>query len=129
MRHLINDSPSNTPGKNTVSATTSLESPSFNSTTQNFSNILSPNTQLNTSNNNTSTNLINNDIDNVMVAWKRQMELSPITLPPRNIQTLSPNVFISYDFIYWLMRTVNNLDVLEEALAFAERLVIKIFFY
>lgn len=142
LRHLINDSSSvsSATGKllSIVSTTTLLDLSSFNVTAQNLTNVLSTpsssqNFQSLTSTtvvpNNSPTTLINNDIDTVMAAWKRQMELTPISLPPRNIQTLPVTVFISYDFVCWLMRTVNNLDVLDEALAFAERLVIIFIFF
>uniref|UniRef100_A0A915D7E9 DEP domain-containing protein n=1 Tax=Ditylenchus dipsaci TaxID=166011 RepID=A0A915D7E9_9BILA len=67
--------------------------------------------------------LISCDVASVMTAWSAQMEQTPISLPPKNTQTLPNSIFLSYDFIYWLMRNVNNLDVQEEALSFANRLV------
>ncbi|KAI1721247.1 vacuolar membrane-associated protein iml1 domain-containing protein [Ditylenchus destructor] len=64
-----------------------------------------------------------NDVEAVMAAWAQQMQNTPLSLPPKNTQTLPSSIFISYDFIYWLMRNVNNLDEMDEALAFANRLV------
>ncbi|KAL3090248.1 hypothetical protein niasHS_006700 [Heterodera schachtii] len=63
------------------------------------------------------------DPDTVLAAWMVQMESNPISLPPKNTQTLPPAIFISYDFICWLMRSVVCLDVLDEALSFANRLL------
>lgn len=54
--------------------------------------------------------LNHNDVDAVMAAWAQQMQNTPLSLPPKNTQTLPSSVFLSYDFIYWLMRNVNTLD-------------------
>uniref|UniRef100_A0A183C0F1 DEPDC5_CTD domain-containing protein n=1 Tax=Globodera pallida TaxID=36090 RepID=A0A183C0F1_GLOPA len=70
--------------------------------------------------------LLASDPDIILAAWMAsvQMELNPISLPPKNTQTLPPSVFISYDFICWLMRSVLGLNVLEEAVSFANRLLV-----
>lgn len=60
----------------------------------------------------------------VLTAWWQQMERNPMTLPPKNTQTLPSSIFVSYDFICWLMCSVTNLDSLEEAILFANKLVI-----
>lgn len=52
----------------------------------------------------------------------QQLEKTPLTLPPKNTQTLPSTIFLSYDFIFWLKQNVQNFDVLEEALSFADRL-------
>lgn len=53
----------------------------------------------------------------------QQLEKTPLTLPPKNTQTLPSTIFISYDFIFWLKQNVQNFDVLDEALKFADLLV------
>lgn len=59
-----------------------------------------------------------NDVEAVMAAWAQQMQNTPLSLPPKNTQTLPSSIFISYDFIYWLMRNVNNLDEVNDSLNF-----------
>jgi hypothetical protein len=63
--------------------------------------------------------------DLVMAAWLQQMEKTPISLPPKNTQTLPASIFVSYDFICWLMRSVATLNLLEDAILFANRLVLE----
>lgn len=121
LRNLNNNNTLNLNKKN-ISTTASLDYSSYNLLSSNFLTNLQSSSTATVSQ--FSSHLINNDnIDIILASWKRQIESSPITLPPRNIQTLSSNIFISYDFVYWLMRSVNNFDVLEEALAFADHLV------
>lgn len=63
------------------------------------------------------------DVDGVLQAWSAHLQRHPLQPLSKSALPLPQNVFLSYDFIYWLMRNVNDLDVLEEAFSFANRLV------
>lgn len=44
-----------------------------------------------------------------MVAWTEQMTRFPLTIPPKNLHQLPPTIFISYDFIWWMLSAVENI--------------------
>jgi hypothetical protein len=69
--------------------------------------------------------LLEPNMDVIMATWSQQMERNPMTLPPKNLQTLPSSIFVSYDFICWLMRSVANLNSLDAAIQFANKLVIE----
>uniref|UniRef100_A0A1I8BY24 DEP domain-containing protein n=1 Tax=Meloidogyne hapla TaxID=6305 RepID=A0A1I8BY24_MELHA len=67
--------------------------------------------------------LLELDADIVLNAWLEQMERFPISIQPKNTQTFPPSVFISYDFICWLLRFVSGMESLDDAIGFASKLV------
>jgi len=67
--------------------------------------------------------LLELDVDIVLNAWLEQMERFPISIQPKNTQTFPPSIFISYDFICWLLRFVSGMESLDDAIGFASKLV------
>lgn len=67
--------------------------------------------------------LLEPDPDVILAEWNRQMEQNPISLPPKNTQTLPSSMFISYDFICWIMKSVDGLTLFDDAISFANKVI------